>query len=67
MRKIRFYAENTPLLERVIEIIEDKYPCFFSRDYIEMNCSEIVVYCRAEDYNSICARIRLVAIRKEDI
>lgn len=48
-----YYIENTTELDNALELIEDTFPCFVKREYIEMDYSQIDINAREEDIVSI--------------
>lgn len=53
MRKGTFYIENSAELDGVLEGIKLAIPCFITREYIEMDYSEIEIIARIEDWTFI--------------
>ena len=49
MTKKVYYIENTNALEVAIDNAEMLFPCFVSREFIEMNYSQISILARNED------------------
>ena len=47
------YIENTNELDIALETIENNFPCFVKREFIEMNYSQIEINAREEDIASI--------------
>ena len=48
-----YYIENSAELNNVLELIENTFPCFVEREFIEMNYSQISINARQEDIASI--------------
>lgn len=48
-----YYVENTTELDNTLESIENTFPCFVEREYIEMDYSQINIKAREEDIVSI--------------
>lgn len=48
-----YYVENTNELDTALETIENNFPCFVEREFIEMNYSQIEINAREEDIASI--------------
>lgn len=48
-----YYIENTNALDEALERIENDFPCFVEREFIEMNYSQIEINARNEDIVSI--------------
>ena len=48
IRKV-YWIENTNELDTALDKIRDTFPCFIDREPVEMNCSEIGIFARAED------------------
>lgn len=48
-----YYIENTTELNNALELIENTFPCFVERKYIEMDYSQIDIKAREEDIASI--------------
>ena len=48
-----YYIENTIELDNTLELIENTFPCFVEREYIEMDYSQIDIKAREEDIASI--------------
>ena len=53
MTEKTYYIENTTELDNALKLIEDTFPCFIKREYIEMNYSQIDIKAREEDIVSI--------------
>ena len=53
MAKVVYFMKNGSVLEETISLIINRYPCFVSREYIEMDFSKVTVTCRVEDAASI--------------
>ena len=53
MTEKTYYIENTTELDNALKLIEDTFPCFIEREYIEMNYSQIDIKAREEDIVSI--------------
>lgn len=52
-----YYIENTAELDKVLEQIEEDFPCFVDRELIEMNYSEVSINARDEDISAIEKRL----------
>jgi hypothetical protein len=52
-----YYINNSTELEEAIEYIQDTFPCFVKREFIEMDYSKIVVNARAEDAEAINSKL----------
>ena len=48
-----YYIQNTNELDEALENIENNFPCFVNREFIEMNYSKIEIQFRNEDAISI--------------
>lgn len=48
-----YYIENSTELTDTLEQIEETFPCFVDRDFIEMDYSEVAINAREEDISSI--------------
>lgn len=48
-----YYIENSTELTDALEYIEETFPCFVERDFIEMDYSEVSIKAREEDFISI--------------
>lgn len=55
-RKV-FYIENTKALTDTLDKIVYDFPCWISREFIEMNYSEVGITVRAEDMSAIMDRL----------
>ena len=44
-----YYIENTNELDKALETLEQKIPCFINRELIEMNYSKVEINARTED------------------
>lgn len=53
MKKRVYYKPNSVDLDIVIEHIKKVFPCFITREYLEMNCSKVEIIARVEDISSI--------------
>lgn len=53
MTKKTYYIENSIELEAAIDKIRDTFMCFITREFIEMNYSEVEINARNEDIASI--------------
>lgn len=53
MEKKVYYIENSSTLERILELLARKIPCFIEREYIEMNYSQIQIEARLEDFRTV--------------
>lgn len=62
MKKLEAYLKNTALLDEQLSYIRDAFPCFISREYVEMDFSQIVVICRDEDAYAIGTRLTAIAM-----
>jgi hypothetical protein len=49
MEKRVYYKPNSVDLDVVVEFIKDHFPCFITREYIEMNYSKVEIIARVED------------------
>lgn len=49
MVKLCYYIENSWKLEITLEIIQAAIPSFVSREYVEMNYSQVTITARQED------------------
>lgn len=52
-----YYINNSIELEEAIEYIQDTFPCFIEREFIEMDYSKIVINARAEDAEAINSKL----------
>ncbi len=48
-----YYIQNSTELDDVLDEIEETFPCFIDREFIEMDYSEIAINAREEDVASI--------------
>lgn len=48
-----YYIQNTNELDEAIETIENNFPCFVNREFIEMDYSEVEIKTRLEDIANI--------------
>ena len=48
-----YYIENTDELNDAMERIENDFPCFTEREFIEMDYSKITIKARTEDIKHI--------------
>lgn len=48
-----YYIENSYDLSMALGEIEEKFPCFVDREYIEMNYSKVTIKARQEDIANI--------------
>jgi len=48
-----YYIQNTNELDEAIETIENNFPCFINREFIEMDYSEVEIKTRLEDIANI--------------
>lgn len=48
-----YYIPNSTELDDVLNEIEETFPCFVERDFIEMDYSEVAINAREEDIASI--------------
>jgi len=53
MTEKTYYIENTTELDKAIETIENTFPCFTDREFIEMDYSQVTINAREEDIASI--------------
>lgn len=53
MTEKTYYIENTAELDEAMENIENNFPCFTDREFIEMNYSQVTINAREEDIASI--------------
>ena len=53
MTKKIYYIQNSVELDVSLELIKMAIPCFITREYIEMNYSEIEIIARDEDFASV--------------
>ena len=54
------YLKNGAMLDTMMEEIEELFPCFTQREFIEMDYSKIVIKCRQED--SVVINRKLIAV-----
>lgn len=54
------YLKNGAMLDTMLEEIEQLFPCFIQREFVEMDFSKIVVKCRQED--GACVNRKLLAV-----
>ena len=50
MTKCVFYIENSVALDEILESIKLAVPCFITREYIEMDYSQVEIIARIEDW-----------------
>jgi len=48
-----YYIQNSIALEKVLETLKTVIPCFITREYIEMDFSEVEVIARTEDFKTV--------------
>lgn len=48
-----YYIQNLVELDDILDEIEETFPCFIEREYIEMDYSEVSINARDEDIASI--------------
>ena len=48
-----YYIQNLAELDDILDEIEETFPCFVEREYIEMDYSEVSINARDEDIASI--------------
>ena len=48
-----YYIENSFEMSMALGEIEETFPCFVDREYIEMNYSKVTIKARQEDIASI--------------
>lgn len=48
-----YYIQNLAELDDILDKIEETFPCFVEREYIEMDYSEVSINARDEDIASI--------------
>ena len=53
MVKRVYYKPNSVDLDVAVESIKNDFPCFITREYIEMNFSKVEIIARVEDISSI--------------
>ena len=53
-----YYIENTDELNDAMERIENDFPCFTEREFIEMDYSKITIKARTEDITHLLYEVQ---------
>lgn len=53
MGKKTFYIANSEQLDEILLTLKDRIPCFITREYIEMDFSQVEIVARIEDWATV--------------